>query len=240
MNILIAKSKNLNISRTWTRVVLLMAAIWASDVAVAATNSVNAGDLQNTSIGMMFFVVAGIVLLALIFRSSATPVMRAVTTFLGERRIRNVLKKNGRDALHHFILPGAFGGQARIDHALLTKGGIICILTKHCRGTVFGKSADPQWTNVDGPLQQKFLNPMIQNESRCKALSIVAPGVPVRSLVVFTGRINFTSQPDDNIIPVKQLDSYIEKFKFGPCQISDWDAVFLNVKSVAINDNKVE
>lgn len=202
-----------------------------------STSNVVSGSLHNTGIGIVFFVIAAIVLFALLSRSSAVQVTKLFAATMGERRLRNALKQSGRDALHDFDLPGAFGGIAHIDHALLTKGGIICIETKHCNGTVFGKSDDPQWTNIDGPLRQKFLNPLIQNEGRTRALQKVAPGVPVRNLVVFTGRVSFASEPNSNVIHIDQLNSYITKFKFGPCQIGDWDAVALTVRSAVIAEN---
>lgn len=215
----------------------LTLSVGAAHAGAASTGDVVSGSLVNTNIGIVFFVIAALLLFALLSRLFSAQMTKLFAATVGERRIHSVLKRNGRDALHDFDLPGAFDGVAHIDHALLTKGGIICIATRHCSGTVFGKAEDPQWTNIDGPLRHKFLNPMIQNESRTRALQKVAPGVPVRNLVVFTGSVSFTSELDNNVIHVDQLNSYIAKFKFGPCQISDWDAVALNVRSAVIADN---
>ena len=79
-------------------------------------------------------------------------------------------------------------------------------------------------------------NPLIQNEGRKKALQKVVPNVPVANLVVFTGSIQFTSPLEDNVIHVRDLNRYIAKFVFGPCEIDDWDAVWLTVKSTALTD----
>ncbi len=137
-----------------------------------------------------------------------------------------------------FILPGAYGGLTHIDYAILTSGGIICIQTKHYNGIVFGGPEEPQWTNVDGVQRRKFLNPMIQNEGRTKALQKVVPKVPVANLVVFTGSVQFTSPLEKNVLHVRDLNSYIAKFVFGPCKIKDWDAVWMTVKAAALTDEE--
>lgn len=140
--------------------------------------------------------------------------------------------------LEDFILPGAYGGLTHIDYAILTSGGILCIETKHYNGIVFGAADEPQWTNVDGVHRRKFLNPLIQNEGRTKALQKIVPNVPVANLVVFTGTVQFTTPLAKNVIHVRDLNSYIAKFVFGPCKIKDWDAVWFTVKSAALTDEE--
>ena len=143
------------------------------------------------------FTIAGALLLTLIFRSVASHVMRVVTRYIGALRIRRVLRARSADVLHDFILPGAYGGLVKIDHAILTAGGILCIQTKHYNGIVFGEPDEPQWTNVDGPLRRRFLNPLIQNEGRTRALQAVVPEVPVDNVVVFTGNVEFPTPPPE-------------------------------------------
>jgi len=193
--------------------------------------------LTNTGVGMFIIAVAGALLIMLLFRASATQVARAVTARLGKRRIRKVLNARSADVLEDFILPGAYGGLTHIDHAVLTSGGILCIQAKHLNGIVFGEADEPQWTNVDGMQRRKFLNPLIQNTGRTKALQNVVPNVPVASLVVFTGSIQFTSTLERNVIHVKDLDSYIARFVFGPCKIDDWHAVWMSVRAAALTDD---
>ena len=191
-----------------------------------------------TSVGpaAFLFTIAGALLLTLIFRSIASHVMRAITRRIGTYRIRGVLKSRSADVLHDFILPGAYGGLVKIDHAILTAGGILCIQTKHYNGIVFGEEDEPQWTNVDGTMRRRFLNPLIQNEGRTRALRKVLPDVPVDNLVVFTGKVEFPTPPPGNVIRVGQLDSFIAKHVFGPSKVKDWDAAWLTVKSAALTD----
>lgn len=197
-----------------------------------------ATGLGNFGIGLGLITVATILLLVLMFRGSAERLARAVTDRLGKRRIRKILSARSPDVLEDFILPGAYGGLTHIDYAILTSGGIICIQTKHFNGLVFGGPDEPQWTNVEGVHRRKFLNPLIQNAGRSKALQKIVPNVPVANLVVFTGRVQFTTPQEKNVIHVRRLESYIAKFVFGPCKINDWDAVWLTVKSAALTDEE--
>jgi hypothetical protein len=194
--------------------------------------------LTNTGIGVFIIAIAGTLLLTLMFRAAATQVARIVTSIIGKRRIHKILNARSPDLLEDFILPGAYGGLTHIDHAILTSGGILCIQTKHYNGIVFGGADEPQWTNVDGIRRRKFLNPLIQNEGRTKALQKVVPNVPVANLVVFTGTVQFTTPLEKNVIHVRDLNSYIAKFVFGPCKIQDWDAVWFTVKSAALTDEE--
>jgi len=194
--------------------------------------------LANTGIGLFIIAIAAALLLTLVFRASATHVSRIVAEKIGKRRIHKILNARSADLLEDFILPGAYGGLTHIDHAILTSGGILCIQTKHYNGIVFGGADEPQWTNVDGVHRRKFLNPLIQNEGRAKALQKVVPNVPVANLVVFTGAIQFTTPLENNVVHVRDLESYIAKFVFGSCKINDWDAVWLTVKSAALMDEE--
>jgi len=182
------------------------------------------------------FTIAAALLLTLVFRSAASHVMRLVTGKIGAMRIRRALAARTPDVLHDFILPGSYGGLTKIDHAILTAGGILCIQTKHYNGIVFGGEDEPQWTNVDSTLRRRFLNPLIQNEGRTRALQKVVPDVPVANVVVFTGAVEFPTPPPKNVIRVDQLDSFIAKFVFGPSKVKDWDAAWLTVKSAALTD----
>ena len=204
---------------------------------IAADDGVVTG-LTNTGIGLFIIAIAAALLVTLFFRASATHVARIVTQKLGEARIRHILNARSANVLEDTILPGAYGGLTRIDHAILTSGGILCIRTIHCNGIVFGDADEPQWTNVDGIRRRKFLNPLIQNQGRTRALQNIVPDVPVASLVVFTGAVQFTTLPEKNVIHVRNLDSYIARFVFGPCKIEDWDAVWMTVRAASLTDEE--
>ncbi|MDX1508077.1 MAG: nuclease-related domain-containing protein [Woeseiaceae bacterium] len=204
--------------------------------AVAAIDDVETGI---TSVGpaMFIFTLAAAILLTLVFRSTAAHVANFLTSRIGRFRIRRALQARSKDVLHDVILPGAYGGLAKIDHAIMTAGGILCIRTVHFNGIVFGGEDEAQWTNVDGVSRRRFLNPLIQNEGRTRALQNVVPEVPVANLVVFTGTVEFTSDMPKNVIRVDNLESFIAKFVFGPSKVDDWDAVWLTVQSAVLSDD---
>ncbi|MDH3337327.1 MAG: NERD domain-containing protein [Gammaproteobacteria bacterium] len=205
-------------------------------VPVLAADAEIATGIRNVGPAAFIFTIAGALLLTLVFRSTASHAMRIITARIGSSRIRHALEARSTEVLHDFILPGAYGGLTKVDHALLTAGGILCIQTKHYNGIVFGGADEPQWTNVDGTRRRRFLNPLIQNEGRTRALQNVVPDVPVASVIVFTGRVEFPTPPPKNVIRVADLDSFIAKFVFGPSKVKDWDAAWLTVKSAALTD----
>ena len=215
--------------------IILTAAPLSVLPAFAAEADFQAG-ITNVGPAKFIFTLAAALLLTLVFRSTANHVAQFVTAKIGQWRIRTALAKRSPDVLHDFILPGAYGGLAKIDHAILTAGGILCIQTKHYNGVVFGGEDEAQWTNVDGVKRRRFLNPLIQNEGRTRALQKVVPDVPVANLVIFTGNVEFTSPPPKNVIHVDQLESYVAKFVFGPSKIDDWHAVWLTVNAAALTD----
>jgi nuclease-like protein len=207
-------------------------------MAVATDSADVQTGLSDPGPALFIFAIAAALLLTLVFRSTVTHLAQFVTGRIGARRIHRVLSARSKDVLDDFLLPGAYGGLTRIDHAILTSGGILCIQTKHYSGIIFGDADEPQWTNVDGIHRRRFLNPLIQNEGRTRALQKVAPEVPVANLVVFTGDVQFTSATEKNVVHVRDLDVYIAKFVFGPCKIEDWDAVWMTVKSAALTDEE--
>lgn len=222
--------------RRFQLILSLMLALKCTGSAVADDALGVSTGLTDTGPAMIFFAIAAALLLTLAFRSTANHVVGVITARIGTRRIKKILLHRSKDVLDEFLLPGAYGGLTRIDHAILTSGGILCIQTKHYNGIIFGDADEPQWTNVVGIHRRKFLNPMIQNEGRTRALQKIIPDVPVANLIVFTGDVQFTSPPEKNVIQVANLDSYIAKFVFGPCKISDWDAIWMSVKSAALTD----
>jgi hypothetical protein len=186
---------------------------------------------------MLIIAVAAGLILTLLVRPTIGVVARSLGQTLGRRRITRSLDRNGAAVLHDFILPGAYGGLTRIDHALMTGGGVFCIQTRHYKGVIFGEPDDPQWTNVEGVRSRRFLNPQIQNEGRANALRKLVPGLPVANLVVFTGPVQFTTPRDRNVIHIRDLERFIGSFEFGPSAIEDWDAAWLTIRSAALTDD---
>ena len=204
--------------------------------ALAADDDGVATGITSVGPAMFIFTIAIALLLTLIFRSTTSHFAKFVTARIGHFRIQRALTARSKDVLSDFILPGAYGGLAKIDHAMMTAGGVLCIRTVHFNGIVFGGEDEAQWTNVDGVSRRRFLNPLIQNEGRSRALRQVMPEVPIANLVIFTGSVDFTTEMPKNVIRVSELESFIAKFIFGPSKIDDWHAVWLTLNAAVLSD----
>jgi len=125
------------------------------------------------------------------------------------RRLQRALRRQAVDVLDDFIVPGAYDGLTHIHYAVLTRSGILCVHTRHCRGTVTGHASDAQWFATHGSSSRQFLNPAIQNAGHVKALARIVPEVPVSGLVVFTGPATLRDVTDDNVIRMAALADYL-------------------------------
>ena len=221
--------------KTMFRRAFTLISLLATSAALAADTPAATG-IVSTGPASILFGIAALMILGLLFRHTAQRFAQLIVNRIGELRIRRVLSRHGRDQLHDIIIPGAYGGLARIDHVVLTSGGILCIRTVHNHGVVFGSEDEAQWTHVDGITRRRFLNPLIQNEGRTRALRNIVPEVPVANLVVFTGNVEFPNPLPVNVIHVDRIDSYIAKYVFGPSKVEDWDAVWMSVKAAVLGD----
>ncbi|NNC78053.1 MAG: NERD domain-containing protein, partial [Woeseiaceae bacterium] len=190
-----------------------------------------------TSVGpaVLIFAVASALMLTLLLRSSSGYLSRILNREIAEARIRRALNARSKDVLHDVILPGAYGGLAKIDHAIMTAGGILCIRSPSMRGIVFGAEDDAQWININGVKRRRFLNPLIQNEGRARAVRKVVSDIPVTNLVIFPNSVQFSSPPPKNVIRIGELESFVAKHIFGPSKVDDWDAAWLGLTSAVIH-----
>ncbi len=202
----------------------------------AAADSSMATGVAVTGNSLTFVALALALFTALLLRRSAGRVGAGLARRVGETRLKRALAKRGTRVLSDFIVPGAYGGLAHVDHAVLTTGGILCIRTLHFDGVVFGAEDDAQWTHVDGITRRRFLNPTIQNEGRRRALANVVPEAPVDGLVVFTGKVEFTNPPPKGVIHVSGLNGFLARHVFGPSRVDDWDAVWMSIQAAALTD----
>ena len=202
----------------------------------AAADSSMATGANVTGGSLTLFALALALVAALLLRRLATRIGAGVARRIGEARLRRILAKRGAKVLSDFIVPGAYGGLARIDHAVMTTGGILCVRVLHFDGVVLGTEEEAQWTHVDGITRRRFLNPAIQNEGRRRALANVVPDVPVDGLVVFTGKVEFPNALPKGVIHVAALNGFLARQVFGPSRIDDWDAVWMSVKAAALTD----
>ncbi len=204
--------------------------------AIAAESSSVTG-ITGVGPAMFLFLTALALFLSLLLRHAAGRLAQRLLMKLRQHRIERLLKRKGRALLKDFIIPGAYGGLARVDYALLTNGGIFCIRTIHGDGVVFGDKDDAQWTHVDGVGRRRFLNPLIQNEGRRRALGNIVPEAPIANLVVFTGKVEFPGTPPQNVILRRNLGRYLAKHAFGPSRVEDWNTLWMNLEAAVQRDD---
>lgn len=202
-------------------------------IALPAVAAVDDSSTGITGVGpaVFIFAVAAALLLTLLLRSSSGYAARLLGREFAELRIRRAVAARSKDVLHDIILPGAYGGLVKIDHVVMTAGGILCIRALTMSGIIHGAEDEAQWINIDGVKRRRFLNPMIQNEGRARAIRKVVPAVPVTNLVIFAGGVEFSTPPPKNVIRIDELESYVAKHVFGPSKVEDWDGAWLGLKS---------
>jgi len=153
---------------------------------------------------------------------------------IGEIKVKSVLDSLGYDTLHDVILPISDGKTTQIDHLVNTPVGIVVIETKHYKGLIYGSDKDATWTQVQGKTKNKFQNPKRQNYMHTQAVEALVPGVPVHSLVVFSGSAKFPKGNPMGVFKLASLANQVRQLIKQP----DTDAVALDkawekLKSIA-------
>ena len=182
------------------------------------------------------FATAVALVLTLLLRRVVGRSMNTVATVIGDYRLRKALRNHSEYLNSDFIIPGAYGGLSKVDHALLTPAGVLCIRAVHRHGTVYGSGDDAQWFHVAGGRRRRFLNPLIQNEGRVRALSSALSPAQVTNLIVFTGSPRFAAAIPQNVITLSELGAWLDKFTFAADAIDDLDETWDRLVAAAITD----
>lgn len=217
-----------SLSRTHRAVLLAIAAAWQVP-AVAASSSDAASMTSSITIGAML-------LIAGVLAAIAVPLRQRNHRRAARRRLVKTLQDHGSDILEDLILPGAYEGLTRIHFAVLTPGGILCVHTKYCDGTIVGDAESPQWTCTAENHRHQFLNPLIQNAGHVKAIARVAHGVPVKSLVVMTGAVQLGIPTGADVIHGDDLDACITSWKCGQPDVPQIGDAWHALKASALTD----
>jgi len=112
--------------------------------------------------------------------------------------------------LMNLQVPTGDGRSTEIDLLLIHETGLYVFEIKHYKGTIYGKSSDPKWTQYFRTAPNShFYNPILQNQYHIKALQKMFPNIPVHSLIVFTSpecnlRVD-CNEPDTNVCQLRNL-----------------------------------
>lgn len=200
----------------------------------AANATTGAGDSRTA---LILAAVAIAIVLGLLTRHHSMRFVNRLVERSSKQKLRRVLQRVRLDSIDNFVLPATCGGLTRIDSAVLTSAGIVCIRSKQVNGIIFANPGDPQWTVIDGVARQQLLNPIIQNDGRVAALRRVLPEMPVFNLVVFTGRTRFSVSPADNVIHVSGLASWLQQFQEQHESAQNHDDAWLSLRAAALTDD---
>ena len=192
--------------------------------------------LRNTTAGSFILGCAITLILIVMLRPVIVAAIRAAGSSAASRLLRQRLEANGRPALHDFILPGACGGLVRIDHAVMTGRGIVCVMHRSFRGRITGSENESQWTVANGSSSQRFVNPIAHNENRVIALKKALPGVPVTGVVVFDPAAHFGDGRPEGVIQTNELERFLSEQTFGGAELRDPDTAWLNLRAAALTD----
>lgn len=154
--------------------------------------------------------------------------------YLGERKVKKFLKKlekKGYVILNDVLLP-LYDKTTQVDHIVIGPSGITVIETKNYKGIIQGSNNSKYWIQRLGLRQNKFYNPLWQNNTHVKTIRYLLnkngiKNVIINNLVVFTSK-QAKLLLDDNTLPVVNYRGLKLWFKIDskkPC--------FLDVLEVA-------
>lgn len=239
--ILRVMKRNRTLLRTTTRTTLAGIASIATGPAAAASDGELVTGVTNVGVGTLVIALAVGLLLVLVLRPSVRLLVATYEGRVFRRHLDRSVAAAGLDVLKGFILPGSCGGLIPINCAVLTGGGVICIRACPHGGTVFGDAGDGQWSRVSGTVRRRFMNPVIQNESRAAAIRRAVGDLPVASLVVFPRATEFPNGRPANVVTVDEVERVICKIEFdagSAATVTDRDAAWLRLKAAALTDDE--
>ncbi len=201
----------------------------ATAIPLASTPALAAESLSLQSPATLSFTLAAALILTLLFRKSAGYAATRVVKALRRRKIRQALA--GMEFVEDALLPGAYGGLARVDFAVRLPGGIACLRVIHVDGTLTGSDDTAQWSVVSGTHRRRMLNPVIQNEGRARAIRKVVGAVPVHAITVACGRHKTLPAC---VITVAALSAALQAFDAS--EVEGLDEAWMELKAAVIRD----
>lgn len=91
--------------------------------------------------------------------------------------------------LMNIEVPTANGRTTEIDLLMIHESGLYVFEMKHYKGKIYGKADDEMWTQYFRTAKNnRFKNPILQNEYHIKALRDMFPNLPIYSCVIFTSQ----------------------------------------------------
>ena len=171
------------------------------------------------------------------------PRLSKVKGFLGERAVKNILKKfhkSGGASLNDLLIPSTSTETDQVDHVLVTRHGIFVVETKNYSGFIEGSEKDPRWRQTipgRNPISYEKYNPLMQNQPHIDSLRELIKGhgyIPYYNIVAFSDDCKILS-PIPNVVNFKYLEPAIKARCTGEPVLSEEEVK--EIKEILIQAN---
>lgn len=115
------------------------------------------------------------------------------------------LARAADDLLAGVLVPNVDAGQIHLEFAALTRRGIVVVDVRDVAGHVFGSETMQDWTVLSRNRRFTFANPLPALYDRVAAVRRLLPDLPVRGVVAFTARAEFTKGFPPNVALLEAL-----------------------------------
>ena len=163
-------------------------------------------------------------------------VVGVVVWFVRRRRspLKALVQRLSDDCLMNVLIPDGLGGEIYIDHLLLTSEGLLLMDVVDVEGTVFAADNLERWSAMATQGRVAFDNPLPGLANREAAVKLLAPGIPVSSVVMFSRPVEFPKGRPEKVVTLQDLERASQN---GSAEsfASEWDAVKANARTLGGN-----
>jgi len=167
-------------------------------------------------------VAAALLLMALLM------VRPAIRHRLQRRREERMINGLGVDQIRDVIIDDGMDGTVVLERLLLTPEGMLVLMTLRREGNLFGGDRIDTWVQVKGKRTIRFPNPFYTLETLLTAVRYHAPGITVRSRVLFLGNCTFPKGKPEGAWTMTDVPEHEgKKVSAGvlPVMQEKWDAL---------------
>lgn len=163
--------------------------------------------LSTVQLYTVLAVPGAVVVLAVLFR-------KQLGNWREQRQVARMIRRLGARKLRNLQLPDGMGGEVTIEYLLLTRDALLVVGVKRFSGLIFGGPLTDQWTQVINRVSYKFPNPDEYLQRQVNAVHMLAPGVTVTGLHLFTHGASFPRDKPDNIMSTREIGQLPKRPKY--------------------------
>lgn len=172
-------------------------------------NLLQAVPLTTDRLYLALGALAGIIALVFTFREQ-------IFNWREERRLKRAIRRLGARALRNIRLNDGMGGEVTIDYLLLAADAVLVVGVKRFSGVIFGGAQTDQWTQVINRCSYKFPNPDDYLQRQVEAVRLLAPGITVTGIHLFTHGATFPKGKPDNVLLSREIRQKAPKLRRIP------------------------